>query len=62
MESLALLNVEDCASARWANELNLSSASKGERNICHFGCVVLALAQLIEFSTSFCFLFWDMFP
>nr|POE51271.1 f-box/kelch-repeat protein [Quercus suber] len=34
MESLALLNVEDCASARWANELNLSSASKGKRTIC----------------------------
>ncbi|KAK7831116.1 hypothetical protein CFP56_027634 [Quercus suber] len=29
--SLGLLNVEDCASARQANELNLSSASKGKQ-------------------------------
>ena len=34
MESLAVLNVEDCASARRGNELNLSSARKGKRKIC----------------------------
>ncbi|XP_030931004.1 uncharacterized protein LOC115956869 [Quercus lobata] len=34
MESLPLLNVQDCASARRANELNLSNASKGKRKIC----------------------------
>ena len=34
MESLAVLNVEDCASARQGNELNLSSARKGKRKIC----------------------------